>query len=394
MSEVVVWFQNIVLVEVLPSAFRRETRNSGTGHANTHSLSITGPALGQSPESPPWWALHRGRKWHAQKVDLLLSRIPREESLPTVDGCNRSASRIHQDKMEAQVERLADKAWGKRPRRAALLSHANQRLAKLQQTSLSARVLIAVSGIPGSGKTTLALTVAKGVNDRQHADFQKQYPNSPASSPSQPDVASVVPLDGYHLTRKQLNEMPNAEEAVFRRGAAFTFDGEGFVKLVEKLRKPMSPETKTIYAPSFDHSIRDPVENDIGIAPTTRMVIFEGLYTALDKDPWREAAKLMDELWFVEVDMDVAIARLVKRHVGSGISPDAEHARKRIMQSDMRNGKEILEFRLPVQEIVQSREDEEWKSSEIKQAEQEEKWKPRTLRMGSIAEMADSGVGL
>ena len=255
-------------------------------------------------------------------------------------------------------------------------------------------MLIAVSGIPGSGKTTLASTVAKGVNDRQHANFQQRFPNSPARSPSQPDVASAVPLDGYHLTRKQLNEMPNAEEAVFRRGAAFTFDGEGFLKLVEKLRKPMSPETKTIYAPSFDHALRDPVENDIGIAPTTRMVIFEGLYTALDKEPWREAAKLMDELWFMDVNMDVAIARLVKRHVGSGISPDPEHARKRIMQSDMRNGKEILEFRLPVQELIQSKEDDSWKSSEIKQLEQEEEQKPRTMRMGSIAEMADSGVGL
>lgn len=188
--------------------------------------------------------------------------------------------------------------------------------------------------------------------------------------------------------------MPNAEEAHFRRGAAFTFDGKGFLKLVEKIRKPIEPATNTIKAPSFDHAVKDPVENDIHVAPTTRVVIFEGLYLVLDRESWRDAAELMDELWFVEVAMDVAVARLVKRHVASGISPDVEHARNRIMESDMRNGREVLEYRLPVQEIVKSVEDSAWKSEHIKKVEEEEERKPRTDRMGSLAELAESGGGL
>ena len=242
---------------------------------------------------------------------------------------------------------------------------------KLQAASASARLLIAIAGIPGSGKTTLASSVAKGVNDLHHAKFHEQYPNSPSKSPSHPDVASVVPLDGYHLTRKQLSEMPNAEEAVFRRGAAFTFDGDKYLELVKKVRKPLTPETYTIYAPSFDHAVKDPVEDDIPIAPTTQVVIFEGLYTMLDREPWREAAKLMDELWFIDVPVDLAVARLLKRHVASGISSDLEHARIRVLESDMRNGREILEYRLPVQEIIKSVEDDSWKSVNVKRIEQE-----------------------
>ena len=188
--------------------------------------------------------------------------------------------------------------------------------------------------------------------------------------------------------------MPNSEEAIYRRGAAFTFDGEGFVKLVEKLRRPIEPASKTIHAPSFDHAVKDPVEDDIHVAPTIRVVIFEGLYLALDQEPWRDAAQLMDELWFVDVSMDTAVARLVKRHVASGISPDPVHARKRILESDMRNGREVLEYRLPTQETVKSVEDEAWKTYEVKKVEQEEERRPRTDRLGSLAELAESGGGL
>jgi pantothenate kinase len=188
--------------------------------------------------------------------------------------------------------------------------------------------------------------------------------------------------------------MPNAEEAVFRRGAAFTFDGDKFLQLVEEVRKPVGPETNTIYAPSFDHAVKDPVEHDIPIAPTTQVVIFEGLYTMLDREPWRKAAELMDELWFVDVPMDLAVARLVKRHVASGISPDLNHARIRVLESDMRNGEEILEYRLPVQEMIKSVEDDSWKSTNVKKVEQEDEQRPRKDRQGSLAELAESGGGL
>lgn len=298
--------------------------------------------------------------------------------------------------MEAQVSRLVDKTFGSHVPRAhggIDLTHAPE---KLQAASASTRLLIAVAGIPGSGKSTLASSVAKGVNDLHHTKFHKQYPNSPAKSPSQQDIASVVPLDGYHLTRKQLSEMPNAEEAVFRRGAAFTFDGDKYLKLVEEVRKPLGPETNTIYAPSFDHAVKDPVEDDIPIAPTTQVVIFEGLYTMLDREPWRDAAKLMDELWFIDVPMDLAVARLVKRHVASGISSDPDHARIRVLESDMRNGREILQYRLPVQEIVQSVEDDSWKPTNVKKVEKEEdeEHRPRQDRPGSLAELAEKGGGL
>ncbi|RMZ78779.1 hypothetical protein DV738_g3672, partial [Chaetothyriales sp. CBS 135597] len=211
--------------------------------------------------------------------------------------------------MDDQVQRLANKAW-----------------TKFQTLDASQRLLIAIAGIPGSGKTTLAALV-------------------------------------------QLAEMPNAEEAIFRRGAAFTFDSNGFFELVRQVRAPLQATTATIYAPSFDHAIKDPVPNDIGIPATARIVVFEGLYIALDREGWRDAAKLMDELWFVEVPFPVASERVAKRNYAAGISSSLEESIARTEANDMRNGREVVAERLPVHELVQSVDDVKWRSEPAKTGE-------------------------
>ncbi|KAF1937560.1 P-loop containing nucleoside triphosphate hydrolase protein [Clathrospora elynae] len=237
--------------------------------------------------------------------------------------------------MEQEVDRLVKKVWD-----------------KYQHVPASKRLLVAVSGIPGSGKTTLAAKVSSRINE-------KHVQQSPGTANSNL-LSAFIPMDGFHLSRTQLDAMPDPDSAHARRGAAFTFNGDSFLSLVKKLRDPICPETSTLYAPSFDHAIKDPVENDIAIAASVRIVIFEGNYCSLDKEPWKEAAALMDELWFVDVDFDVARKRLVYRHVKAGIAKDEEEAGKRADENDLINGKEIVESRLDVHELIKSQEDKEW----------------------------------
>jgi len=154
--------------------------------------------------------------------------------------------------------------------------------------------------------------------------------------------------------------MPDPSHAHARRGAAFTFDGDSFYKLVKKLREPICPETQTLYAPSFDHAIKDPVDNDIAIAASVRVVIFEGNYCSLNKEPWNQAAELMDELWFVDVDFKVARDRLIHRHVKAGIAANEEEAGRRADENDLVNGREIVDLRMDVHEVIKSEEDESW----------------------------------
>lgn len=241
----------------------------------------------------------------------------------------------------------------------------------------SKRFLIAVAGIPGSGtvclsaivppclqfylqgKTTLASTVSLRLN-------ALRAENAPACGNT--PIAAFIPLDGYHLTRSQLSAMPDPSTAHARRGAAFTFDPAAYLTLVKKLRAPICPESKTIYAPSFDHAVKDPVADDIPVAPTVKVCVFEGNYLALNKDEWAEAALLMDEIWWVEVDENVARERLVRRHIKAGIAKDEEEARRRADENDLVNGREIIEGRVDmVHEWIVSREDDAWKPETHKQ---------------------------
>ncbi|KAJ6441357.1 kinase-related protein [Purpureocillium lavendulum] len=215
------------------------------------------------------------------------------------------------------------------------------RLALKTLTSPSGRVMIAIAGIPGSGKTTLAQAVSDKINNLHKTN----------SSPDQ-KLCSVLPMDGFHLYRSQLAAMPDPVMAIHRRGAAFTFDAERFHDLVVSLRRPVLDISGAIYAPSFDHALKDPVEDDISVFPHSRILIFEGLYLALDRSPWNKTAELMDELWFVETDREVARSRLVKRHVATGIVVDEASARYRIASTDFLNADDILAHRLPVQELI------------------------------------------
>ena len=172
-------------------------------------------------------------------------------------------------------------------------------------------------------------------------------------------------MDGYHLSRAQLSALPDPISAHARRGAAFTFDGESFLTLVQHLREPLTASSKTFYAPSFDHALKDPVIDDVPILPTARIIVFEGLYLSLNKYPWNAAARLMDELWFVDVDFEVARRRLVERHVKTGVTRDAEEAARRADENDLVNGMEIVEDRLPIDEVIVSMVDKGWELGRV-----------------------------
>ncbi|CRK14411.1 hypothetical protein BN1723_008356 [Verticillium longisporum] len=247
--------------------------------------------------------------------------------------------------MESQVDHLVSKAWE-----------------KYQSTPPNQRLLIAIGGIPGSGKTTLSGIITTRLNALAAAAAATST-STTSPSPSTPPVSSpaaFVPMDGYHLTRAQLSALPNPAEAHARRGAVHTFNSAAFLALVRALRAPLTPHTPTIRAPSFDHAIKDPREGDIAVVPAHRIVVFEGNYVALDRPVWRDAAALMDELWFVDVDFDVARRRLVKRHVRAGIASDEQDADRRARENDLVNGREIVDHRLDVHEVVVSREDGSW----------------------------------
>lgn len=158
--------------------------------------------------------------------------------------------------------------------------------------------------------------------------------STPSPIPFGGSRAVLVGLDGWHLTRAQLDALPDPKLAHDRRGSHWTFDGHGYVSFVRSLREPVSPSTSAITAPVFDHAVKDPTPHAITILPEHRIVIIEGLYTFLSLLPWAEAGMLLDERWLIELDLTVASDRLVRRHVVSGVAKDLEEAHWRSAEND------------------------------------------------------------
>ncbi|GJE89186.1 P-loop containing nucleoside triphosphate hydrolase protein [Phanerochaete sordida] len=218
------------------------------------------------------------------------------------------------------------------------------------------RLIVGIAGVPASGKSTLAQMLV-------------DHTNALLSGTPDEGAAILVGLDGWHLTRAQLDQFPDAKLAHDRRGAHWTFDGQSYVEFVRELRVPLNTlaaaaggQEAVIYAPSFSHELKDPAPRAVAIHPKHRIVIIEGLYTFLGIEPWVEAAQLLDERWWVGISEEEAKERLVKRHVISGVAKDLEEAVWRATENDAPNGRFIKENMLQPTRIISSVEDPVLKS--------------------------------
>lgn len=200
------------------------------------------------------------------------------------------------------------------------------RIKDLLIKSKNDRILVTVAGIPGSGKSTVAYKVRDWLNNKCD------------------NINScVVGMDGFHLYRSQLQQMDDPQNAFIRRGAPFTFDVDLFLYFVRQLRKSCcDPQRGDIYAPSFDHSVKDPTPNGTKIDKLILVVIIEGLYLLLDIPPWNEISQLVDERWFIGVDLQVSRDRVAKRHVAAGIEKSLDDAYNRVDTNDTINAQLIL----------------------------------------------------
>jgi pantothenate kinase len=185
--------------------------------------------------------------------------------------------------------------------------------------------VIGISGIPASGKSTFAVLLTKHINELL------KYNNKRPESCS----AVLVGLDGWHLTRAQLDQFPDAKLAHDRRGIHWTFDGDAYLSFIQKLKQDITDVSPVITAPSFDHALKDPVPEAITIYKYHRIVIIEGLYTFLSIEPWKTAGSHLDERWLLQVSTEEAHSRLIKRHVVTGVAKDLEEAIWRSETNDM-----------------------------------------------------------
>ena len=139
-------------------------------------------------------------------------------------------------------------------------------------------------------------------------------------------------MDGFHLENRELETLGRRN----RKGAPDTFDAEGFVGLLERLRFQADG---VVRAPAFNRAIEAPIADAIAIDRRIPLVITEGNYLLLERTPWSRIRGLLDECWYVEGPDDQRLQRLIARHVEFGKSPD--EAQEWVYRSDEANARVI-----------------------------------------------------
>jgi pantothenate kinase len=160
---------------------------------------------------------------------------------------------------------------------------------------IPSRRIIGVTGPPGAGKSTIGELLVRRV---------------PASA--------LLPMDGYHLPQLRLVELGRRE----RMGAPDTFDVDVFLGTLAELRISGG----TVFAPSFDRELEEPVPDALAIRPELTTVVVEGNYLLHDSGGWEAVREQLDLVFFVDVPRPIRLHRLIDRHVRFGKTPDAAEA--------------------------------------------------------------------
>jgi pantothenate kinase len=111
-----------------------------------------------------------------------------------------------------------------------------------------------------------------------------------------------------------------------RMGAPDTFDVVGFRDILLRLRGAFGNSGNPLTAPGFDRETEEPMPQAVYISPEFPIVIVEGNYLLLERDGWEGVASQFDLTFFVDVDHDVRIERLVARHERFGKTAEAARA--------------------------------------------------------------------
>ena len=172
----------------------------------------------------------------------------------------------------------------------------------------SALYMVALVGPPGAGKSTIAQGIAQRTGAR------------------------VVPMDGFHYD----NSVLAARGQLDRKGAPETFDAEGFLYLLRRLRSGTGAAI-----PVFDRGADLSRAGAEIVGPDDTLLIVEGNYLLLDEPIWREMAELFDLTVMIDVPMTEIERRLIQRWRDLGFG-DAQ-ALARAQGNDLVNAARVAE---------------------------------------------------
>jgi pantothenate kinase len=188
----------------------------------------------------------------------------------------------------------------------------------------SKRVIVAIAGPPGAGKSTVA---------------EELLALLPAGS------AAVVPMDGFHYDDAILE----AKGLRQHKGAPETFDFDGYEALLTRLRTA----DRDVAIPIFDRSMELSRAVAAIVPGEVKFVLTEGNYLLLDEPPWSRLAALFDFTIFLDVPRDELERRLIQRWLDHGRTP--EDGRNWVNSNDLPNVDRVLGRRREANLVISSK---------------------------------------
>ena len=163
----------------------------------------------------------------------------------------------------------------------------DQLIDRAAELTTSGRKLLGITGAPGAGKSTIAREIISKLGK---------------------DRAALAPMDGFHLSNATLI----AEGKHDRKGAIDTFDAEGYLNLLERLKRA---DEDVVHAPDYYRTFEESIGSAIPIKRAIPLVITEGNYLLSSQGAWVKVRELLDQCWFIDLAEDIRIDRLIKRHI-------------------------------------------------------------------------------